>query len=160
MRTDGENVESAEALYAELKPDIGALATQLFKLSETILRKSGNFLPHAMVLTTDGEIIQVGATTGNYRANSVEILPILHEGLRQQAKKFDLKAIGVAGNVTITLEGQQPTKAIKVLVEHKRGLAVALYLPFKKKLFRRYVMGSTFSRLAPSGINAWSAEAI
>jgi len=153
-------MNSTDALYAELKPELGAVAAQLFELSETLLRSQGNFLPHAIVLTDEGEIKLVGAAAANDLTNSVEILPILHDGLRQQARELPLQAIGVAENVTVTFEGQRPIKAIKVLFEHKRGLTVALYLPFDKKLLRGYVMGSTVSKLAAPEVNAWGHDAV
>jgi hypothetical protein len=151
---------STDALYAELKSEIGAVANRLFDLSEVFLRKQGNFLPHAVVLTNDGEIKLVAAAGENDVTNSTEILPMLHDGLRQQAREQPLKAIGVAENVTVTFEGQRPTKAIKVLFEHKRGLTVALYLPFEKKLLRGYVMGTTISKLTTPEINAWLHDAV
>jgi hypothetical protein len=61
--------------------------------------------------------------------------------------------------VTVTLEGKRPTKAIKVLFEHKRGLSVALYLPFEKKLFGGYIVGSPFSLPANAEVNAWPHDA-
>jgi hypothetical protein len=153
-------MNSSEALYAELKPDIAAVADQLFDLSEALLRDQGNFLPHAAVLTDEGDIRLVGAAGENDLTNSVEVLPILHEGLRQQARELPLRAIGVAENVSVTFEGQRSTKAIKVLFESKRGLTVALYLPFEKKLLRGYVMGSTISKLAAPEVNAWVHDAV
>lgn len=153
---------SIDALYTELKPDIGAIANQLFELSEELLRKRGNFLPHAAVLTEEGEIKLVGAApdTSSDVTTSPEVLPLLHSELRKSAKVQSLRAIGVAENVTVTLEGQRPTKAIKVLFEHKRGLTVALYLPFEKKLFRGYVIGSAFTQQAAPEVNAWSQNAV
>jgi hypothetical protein len=153
-------MNSSEALYAELKPDIAAVADQLFDLSEALLRDQGNFLPHAAVLTDEGDIRLVGAAGENDLTNSVEVLPILHEGLRRQARELLLRAIGVAENVSVTFEGQRSTKAIKVLFESKRGLTVALYLPFEKKLLRGYVMGSTISKLAAPEVNAWVHDAV
>ncbi|NII10144.1 hypothetical protein [Oleiagrimonas sp. C23AA] len=153
-------MNSTDALYAELKPDIASVANQLFDLSEALLRDQGNFLPHAAVLTDDGDIRLVGAVGESDLTTSVEILPILHDGVRQQARELPLQAIGVAENVTVTFEGQRPTKAIKVLFEHKRGLTVALYLPFEKKLLRGYIMGSTISKPAAPEVNAWSHDAV
>jgi len=153
-------MNSTDALYAELKPDIIAIANQLFDLSEAFLRDQGNFLPHAAVLTDDGDIKLVNAATESDLTDSAEILPILHDGLRQQARELSLQAIGVAENVTVTFEGQRPTKAIKVLFEHKRGLTVALYLPFEKKLLRGYIMGATISKLAAPEVNAWGHDAV
>lgn len=152
---------TSETLYAELKPDIGIIANQLFELSEKFLRENGNFLPHGAVLTGEGEVRLVAAAprSTDELTNSTEVLPLLHEGLRYQAKEGDLRAIGVAENVTVTQEGRRPTEAIKVLFEHRRGLTVALYLPFRKKLFRGYVMGSPFSILVAPEVNPWAENA-
>lgn len=147
-----------DALYKELKPDITALVYPLVDLSETFLRKQGNFLPHAAVLTAEGEVKLVAAlpeTRGDY-ANSKEVLPLLHSGLRQAAKETKLKAIGIAENVTVTLGNGRATNAIKVLVEHCRGLSIALYTPFQKKLLRGYALGTPISLLASPEVNAWT----
>lgn len=150
-----------ESLYADLKPEIGAIANPLFELSEKLLQKHGNFLPHAAVLTEEGEVRLVSAMpdTNDGVTNSVAVLPLLHDGLRSQANEGALKAIGVAENVTVTLDGGRPTTAIKVLFEHRLGLTVALYLPFKKKLLRGYIMGAPFSLQANPEVNAWPGNA-
>ena len=145
---------SVDTLYAEVKTDIAAIASPLFDLSEKLLRANGNFLPHAAVLTAAGNVKLVAAHTGQERTNSVEVLPLLHEGLRAQAG--DIKALGVAENVTIALEGQRPTKAVKVLFEHSRGLTVALYLPFERKFLKGHVFGNTFSLATDPEVNAWA----
>jgi hypothetical protein len=150
---------STDSLYAELKPDVSLIADQLFEISETLLRKLGNFLPHGAVLTEEGVVKLVAAAGENERAVSTEVLPLLHYGLRHQASETSANAVGVAESVTITLEGQKSTKAIKVLFEHKRGLTVALYLPFEKKFLRGYVMGSVFSLQAEPEVKAWPQSA-
>jgi hypothetical protein len=144
-------------LYAELKPDIQAVAGPLFEFSMECLRKRGNFLPHGAVLTEGGEVQLVCAApnTGRDLVNSTEVLPVLHDGLREQARRTPLRAIGVAENVTITPEGKRSTQAVKVLFEHKRGLTTALYLPFRKGFLRGYTYGTTFSVRAAPEINAW-----
>jgi hypothetical protein len=153
-------MSSTEDLYTELKPDMGAVANHLFDLSEVLLRKRGNFLPHGAVLTDEGEVKLVAAAPDGEKdeTNSVEVLPVLHEGLRAQVKEISCKAVAVAENVTVTLEGQRPTNAIKVLFEHRRGLTVALYLPFEKKFLRGYVFGSPFSNAAEPEVSAWGAQ--
>jgi hypothetical protein len=142
-------------LYAEVKADIQAIADPLFEFSELCLRKRGNFVPHGAVLGVDGKVGLVAAAPENEVTNSTEVLPLLHEGLRAQAKEKELIAIGVAENVTVTPEGQPPTDAIKVLFEHKRGLVVALYLPFKRRFMRGYSFGNAFSVAACGEVNAW-----
>jgi hypothetical protein len=151
-------MKATDELYTELKPAIEAVANPLFDFSEQCLRKRGNFLPHGAVLPVDGEVVLVAAAsdTGKDLTNSTEVLPVLHDGLRAQAKEKALVAVGVAENVTITPEGLPQTQAIKVLFEHKRGLVVALYLPFRKKFFRGYSFGEIFSVNAKAEVNAWA----
>lgn len=150
---------STDELYAELKGDIAAVANPLFDFSELCLKKRGNFLPHGAVLDADGKVGLVAASPDpNGRSNSTEVLPLLHEGLRAQARERELVAIGVAENVTVTPQGQPSTEAIKVLFEHKRGLVVALYLPFKKKFLRGYSFGQAFTVVTTGEVNAWAGS--
>lgn len=149
---------STDELYAELKGDIAAVANPLFDFSEKCLKERGNFLPHGAVLDANGKVGLVAASPDpNGKSNSTEVLPLLHEGLRIQVRERELVAIGVAENVTVTPQGQPSTEAIKVLFEHKRGLVVALYLPFKRKFLRGYSFGQAFTVVATGEVNAWTA---
>jgi hypothetical protein len=143
------------ALYAEVKADTQAIADPLFEFSELCLRRRGNFVPHGAVLGIDGQVGLVAAAPENEVTNSTEVLPLVHAELRAQAKEKKLIAIGVAENVTVTPEGRPSTDAIKVLFEHKRGLVVALYLPFKRRFMRGYSFGNVFSVAASGEVNAW-----
>jgi hypothetical protein len=144
-----------ESLYREIKPDIEALASPLFDFSKLCIQKRGEFLPHAAVLTAEGKVELVGAAGERDLTNSVELLPLLHGGLREMGREKALIAVGIAESVTITLPGKNPTKAIKVLFEHSRGLSVALYLPYGKKFLKGYQWGDIFSKLAPPEVKAW-----
>lgn len=144
-----------DTLYSELRPDIEALAGELFDLSQLFLQKTGNFLPHGAALTAEGEIILVGATTESDYTDSTEVLPILHEGLRKQVTNGSVRAVGVAENVLITPSGGKTTKAIKVLFEHERGLTTALYLPFDTTLVDDYTFGNIFSVSAQPEVKPW-----
>jgi hypothetical protein len=151
--------KTTEQLYAELKDDVATVANALFDLSERLLRENGNFLPHGFVLNDEGKDTLVGAIgdNGSGMSTSTTTLPLLHEGLRKQAESGRVRAIGVAENVTITPTGGSTTKAIKVLFEHREGLCVALYLPFKKKLFGGYETGTPFTVPAAPEVKAWHA---
>lgn len=150
--------KSQEELYAELKDDVAVVANALFELSEALLRKHGNFLPHGFVLRQEGKNVAVGAVedNGTGKSTSTQTLPLLHEGLRQQVRGAPALAIGVAENVTITPEGEHPTAAIKVLFEHRDGLSVALYLPFKRKFLRGYDFGTPFTISAAPEVRPWT----
>lgn len=149
-----------DALYRELLPAMDTLTAPVFEFSELCVRKRGGFLPHGAVLTGDGKIVLVGASvagaTTDTLASPADLLPTLHEGLRETTKKRGGVATAVSEDVTITHDGERPTQAIKVLFEHQRGLTVVLYIPFTKSIFRGYCFLSMISKIARPEVNAWS----
>ena len=137
-----------------------ALTAPVFEFSELCVRKRGGFLPHGAVLTGNGQIVLVGSSvagaTTDTLASPADLLPTLHEGLRETTRKRGGVATAVSEDVTITQDGERPTQAIKVLFEHQRGLTVALYIPFTKSIFRGYRFLSMISKIARPEVNAWS----
>jgi len=152
--------KTTEQLYAELRDDVSAVANPLLKLSERLLHENGNFLPHGFVLRDEGKDEMVGAVEDNGTGSSTSTvaLPLLHAGLRKRAEEGRARAVGVAENVIVTTSGDNATKAIKVLFEHREGLCVALYLPFKKKLLGGYEMGIPFTVQAEPEVKPWHAQ--
>jgi hypothetical protein len=147
-------------LYGEVKPEVRALAQPLFELSEKALRERGTFLPHAAALTAEGKVRLIGAmcNTSDGVANSTHILPLLRQGLRTMVHERSVTAVGFAEDVTVTPQGQAPTHAIKVHLEHSRGLTIELYLPFAHDTSGEITFGSTLSMFATPEINAWDKD--
>jgi len=144
-------------LFAELKPDIEALAEPLFGASEMFVRKRGEFLPHGAVLGVDRSVRLVMAAPDDLDAkvSAIEILPRLHLALRTEAGEHELWAVAVCEDVSITPAGGKQTKAVKVLIEHRRGLTVALYLPWKRKMFGDHVFGEVTALPAKPEVHPW-----
>jgi hypothetical protein len=144
-------------LFAELKPQIEALAEPLFGASKVFVGRRGGFVPHGAVLETGGEVRLMMAAPDDLDApvSPAEILPRLHDALRADARDHDLAAVAVCEDVTITPTGQKPTKAVKVLVEHRRGLTIALYLPWKRKLLSGHVFGQVMALAAKPEVQPW-----
>ena len=154
-------MNSFDDLYCDLKADIAAVATPLFDTAEVFIRKRAGFVPQGTVLTSTGEKRIVVAAPPDFETRAVspaEVLPLLHQALRNAATYESLLAVAVVEDVTITPAGQPPTRAIKVLVEHSRGLTVALYLPFTRRLLRGFTFGSTFAVPADPEVRVWPAE--
>jgi hypothetical protein len=149
-----------QELYADIKPDLGAIAGPLIELSGRFLRERGNFLPHAAVLTQEGKVTLVGAMCN--RSDAVAdpnyIKPLLRDGLKSMAHETSLRAVGVAEKVTVNQSGGEPVRAIKVMLEHRQGVSVAFYMPFSNEDSGDYVFGKTFSVPANSEINAWDDD--
>lgn len=149
-------MSSLADLYAELKADVVAIADPLFEHSQKRLQAKDDFLPHAAVLCTEGKVVLMGAMTGSRdgQANSAHILPMLLNGVRQVSREKVLVAIGIAENVSLT-RGDMPMQAIKVLLEHERGLTIAMFLPFHRADSGEYYFGEAFVTPAQPTLHLW-----
>ena len=151
-----------DTFYAECKQDLELLSSPLFAASEVFVRNRGAFLPHGAVLTSARELRIIVAAPDEFEQRAVsatEVLPLLHQALRMAASEEGSIALAVAEDVTITPEGQKPTQAVKVLVEHQRGFAVAFYLPFRRKLLWGYVPGQLLVLPAEPEVRVWPSIA-
>ncbi|MCX5659222.1 MAG: hypothetical protein NTW19_05805 [Planctomycetota bacterium] len=151
---------SIEELYAELKPDMEAVAAPLFEFSETCIDNQGDFLPHGAGIDEEGEVRLIAAAPedGADLTTAEAVLPVLHQGLRKAAKADGLLAVGVAESVTIEPNGAKRTRAMKVLFEHKRGLTLALYLPFTIGPKGKMKLGEMLIMPADPEVNAWGGK--
>ena len=147
-----------ETLYRELRSDLDALASPLLDFARQQLQKRGSFLPFSASLNSRGEVALQGASPGKDVASSAEILPILHEGLRTIAVQGDVSAVAVCEWVKITPEGEPQTDAVKVLVEHARGLAIGFYLPCRKRFLGGWRYGEMLALPVPAEIRAWPTD--
>ena len=144
-------------IYAAVKGELVALARPLFEKSDQLRRERGDFLPHAAVLSPDGKVSLLGAMciTGDGFANSWHIRPMVHDGLRSMANERELSAVGVAERVD-AIPGAGATHAVKVLLEHQRGLAIAFYMPYTKAETGEFIFGRMVTLFTESEVNAWN----
>jgi hypothetical protein len=146
-------------IYASVKGELGALARPLFQKSEQLLRERGDFLPHAAVLSADGKVSLLGAMCNKNDgfANSWHILPMVHDGLRSMAGERELSAVGVAERVE-AIPGEGALYAVKVLLEHQRGLAIAFYMPIARDDSGEVSFGRMVTLFAEPEINPWATS--
>jgi hypothetical protein len=92
------------------------------------LAKVGEFFPYGVTMTRDGQTAMVAGYTGTERPPSTEVLDIIYEGLRSKADDNR----GAAVVTDVRLRGEE-TDAIQVEVEHRDGIALKIFLPYRKK---------------------------
>ena len=93
-------------------------------------------------------------------ASTTEILPILHEGLRSVVAEHDSQAVAVCEWVSITPEGGKPTEAVKVLLEHERGLTIAFYVPCRRRTLLGWRFDAMFVKPAEPEVRpSWKRHA-
>lgn len=82
------------------------------------------------------------------------MLPNLHKALRAAASREDVFALAVCEDVRINRDGEKETRAIKVPIEHRRGLCVALYMPFRRRLLG-YAFSDVIAAPANPEVRVW-----
>jgi hypothetical protein len=107
-----------------------ALLNASLPFAKQQLAKHGEFFPYGVAMGRDGQIRMVAGYTGTERPPSTEVLDILYEGLRSKADEDR----GAAVVADVRLRGEE-TDAIQVEVEHREGLALKVFLPYRKKRF-------------------------
>ena len=132
--------------------EIAPLVDSMFRMSEGFVTKFGSFLPHGAKLNGTGQVAIVAAAPENDVTNSEEVLPLLHEGLRQFSADWSTQAVAVSEHVFI---GEAMEPAIKVLVEHRDGLTLAFYKTWKKRLLRKPLWGDIQMQEALPEVGGW-----
>jgi hypothetical protein len=115
---------------AECQSDLDALLNAALPFAQQMLAKHGEFFPYGVAMTRDGQIAMIAGYTGTEKPPSSEVLAVLYEGLRTKAEEN--RAAAVVADVRLRDEG---TDAIQVEVEHHEGIALKLFLPYRKKRF-------------------------
>ena len=97
-----------------------------------MLEKHGEFFPYAVVIRPDGQTAMIAGYTGTETPPSAEVLAVLYQGLR--AKAEESRGVAVVADVRLKGEG---TDAIQIEVEHREGIAMKVFLPYRKRRFGR-----------------------
>ena len=94
----------------------------------------------------DGNIAMDGATTGEEKPSSQELLGVLVASYSKRAHTGELRAAAVCADVRVPPPGSEAkTDAIQVGLEHSSGEAVTAFLPYKKGWFGRIQYGHLFA---------------
>jgi len=94
------------------------------------LAEHGEFFPYGVAMKRDGRTGMVAGYAGTERPPSTEVLDVIYEGLRSKADENR----GAAVVADVRLRGEE-TDAIQVEVEHRDGIALKIFLPYRKRRF-------------------------
>jgi len=145
--------QEQEEQFAEIRP----LVETMFEISSSFVSMQGNFLPHGGFLDLGGKVNLCAAGPENDETDALEVLPLLHEGLRQQTSQWETSAIAVSESVFI---GERMNPAIKVLIEHRNGLTLAFYQTWRKRFLRSPKMGEIKIHPADPEVGNWDKPTV
>ena len=117
---------------AEPTDEIQEILNFLLPFAEQMLSEHGEFFPYAAALGSDGEVSAVGADLEDDSPDVGEVLVALHQGLREQAAEGEIRASGIAADVTLTdPDTGETTDAVQVELDHADADAVDIFVPYE-----------------------------
>jgi hypothetical protein len=105
--------------------DLDGLVEPVWDFAEHQLVARGEFFPFAFVVGTDGEQSMAAADIGDDKPGSEEVIEVLNAGLTE--KRDDLRATAVVADVHLPDLG---TDAIRLVLEHREGVALEIVIPY------------------------------
>ncbi len=126
-------IESGQGIaMAEPTDEIQELLNFLLPYAERMLSEHGEFYPYAAALDSDGELNAVGTDVDDDSPDVGEVLLALHQGLRERAAEGEIRASGIAADVTLTdPDSGETTDAVQVELDHAEADAVDIFVPYE-----------------------------
>src|SRR5262245_37755411 len=96
-----------------------------------MLAKHGEFLPFGVAMTVDGEVVLIGASTGEEPPPSRELLEVLLSGFKREATAGTYRAVAAFVDVLVRPPGETEKRdAIQVCLEHRDGFFADVFAPY------------------------------
>jgi hypothetical protein len=115
--------------------DLDLLLDKALPFAVQMLEAKREFYPYAAALETGGEIRMIAADTGDEHPESADVLRSLVSGMR--AERDELRAIALVSDVR-----RPDSDAVRVELEHREGLAIAVFLPYTRRWRRGLECGA------------------
>ncbi|MCX6955248.1 MAG: hypothetical protein NTV51_24100 [Verrucomicrobia bacterium] len=115
-------------------------------LAHTMLEQHAEFFPYGATMGLDGKITSVAGDTGDEHPRSREIITLLKRGYREQGASGKLLACALVYDVRVVPPGRtEKTDAIAVDLDHRDGMSVTMYYPYKIGSDKEVVSGEFFA---------------
>jgi hypothetical protein len=124
-------------------PDFQILFGTLLRMSQSLLKSQGAFLPIGAIVTQDGKPAHVGAAPKDEQPGAQIMLQVLESGLRSFAAKGTCRAAGMA--IDTRLKNNRDWKdAIWMRMSEAGGKSQGVFVPYAKSWFGGFKYGDPF----------------
>jgi hypothetical protein len=98
-----------------------------------MLRKYGDFYPYGGYMTTEGEIVHVGAKDADTDyPSSEDLITLLRTKFREMARARQCKIVAVLFDVRVrSIHSPEKRDAIQACVDHVDGYSVEVFFPYQ-----------------------------
>ena len=107
--------------------DLDGLLETVLPLGRKMLAEQGEFFPYGATVSLDGEVKLVAPYDGTEHLRSADLLSLMHDSARAGAETIRAAAFVF----DVRLPGATPGDAIRVELEHREGIALAVMLPYR-----------------------------
>lgn len=126
-------------------PQLDELLETLLPFAQDMLRKEGEFFPFGASIGQDDKVILNSTYDGNEHPESKDVIALLSEAFKQEAKDKQIKAVGICFDVFVTLPNtNNKVDAIQCSLEHLNGESISVYVPYSKSFFGGIKYGEIF----------------
>ena len=114
------------------KQEAEVLMNDLLPLAKRLLAEFGEFHPFGGFISSEGEIVHAGASTGEEFPRGQELVELLESSLRKDARAGKIRCAAVVANVTVRRPGTgDKVDAIEFRLDHSAGYSAHVYFPYK-----------------------------
>jgi hypothetical protein len=127
-------------------PDLEELLNALIPFAQEMLAKHGEFYPFGAAIDANGQVVAQAAEPGEENPDSQEVIKMLVAGMRDQAKRGEIRAAGICYDARVVPPGKtEKTDAIACRLEHESGEALVTFVPYRKGFLGRYKYDELFA---------------
>ena len=113
------------------KTDVETLMNSALPFAERMLSEYGEFLPYGEAMRANGEIVSVGASSGDEHPPSQDLIDILKNGYRESAQSGEYKATALVYDIrTIPPSSSEKIDAVAVALDHVDDYSVVVIFPY------------------------------
>lgn len=111
--------------------DCNTLLGIVMPFAEQLLAQHGMFHPFGAALAPDGEAVPVTGYDGRDTAPAEDIIALLTEAFVEGAETGRYVATALAFDATIEMPEGGETSAVAIQLDHRDGLSVVVYFPYR-----------------------------
>ncbi|MBB5207869.1 hypothetical protein [Chiayiivirga flava] len=125
------SLHATESALSNAKTECENLMNTAVPFAEKMLAEHGEFFPYGQVLSPDGSIVAVAASTGSERPKSQTIIDLLKQGFAKGAKYGTYRATALVYDAKVSIPSSgEKSDAIAVELDHVERYSVVVYLPY------------------------------
>ena len=129
------------------KDEIDELLNGVLPFAQQMLSEYGEFLPYGGALTSEGELIDIGASNEEEYPSSQELIDLMTESFQAMAESGEYRATAIVCDVRVVVPStRNSSDAIRVLLDHVKGESVEVLLPYEAKEGGEISYGEMFAQ--------------